>query len=166
MMTQRFSIRDLDRPIKLFLGSFLFMLSMGYFTGLAFVFQTEAATPHGVVENYNGNEDQPDPQVLKFKKSSREMLTIIHTHVLSLSMIFVITGTLLWATELRLFWKKLLSLEPFASVLITFAGIYGLWMGQYWLAIVVVLSGFLMTTSYLLAVFFIYRDMLKSPRNS
>ena len=105
-MSYPFSIKNLARPVKSFLGVFLVLLSIGYFSGLAFVAQTEATTPHGIEENYNGNEDQEEPQVLKFKKSSREMLTIFHTHVLSISMIFFITGILLWGTEQSVFQKN------------------------------------------------------------
>ncbi len=51
--------------------------------------QTDSNTAVGMQENYNGNEDHPDIMEMKFKKSAREMLTIVHTHVLSLSLIFM-----------------------------------------------------------------------------
>ena len=162
-MSYPFSIKNLARPVKSFLGVFLVLLSIGYFSGLAFVAQTEATTPHGIEENYNGNEDQEEPQVLKFKKSSREMLTIFHTHVLSISMIFFITGILLWGTEQSVFQKKLLSIEPFISILVTFGGIYLIWMGFTWISYIVVVSGILMTLSYIAAVIFIFNDLLKKP---
>jgi uncharacterized membrane protein len=162
-MSYPFSIKNLARPVKSFLGVFLVLLSIGYFSGLAFVAQTEATTPHGIEENYNGNEDQEEPQVLKFKKSSREMLTIFHTHVLSISMIFFITGILLWGTEQSVFQKKLLSIEPFVSILVTFGGIYLIWMGFTWISYIVVVSGILMTLSYIAAVIFIFNDLLKKP---
>ena len=158
-MSYPFSIKNLARPVKSFLGVFLVLLSIGYFSGLAFVAQTEATTPHGIEENYNGNEDQEEPQVLKFKKSSREMLTIFHTHVLSISMIFFITGILLWGTEQSVFQKKLLSIEPFVSILVTFGGIYLIWMGFTWISYIVVVSGILMTLSYIAAVIFIFNDL-------
>jgi uncharacterized membrane protein len=162
-MSYPFSIKNLARPVKSFLGVFLVLLSIGYFSGLAFVAQTEGTTPHGIEENYNGNEDQEEPQVLKFKKSSREMLTIFHTHVLSISMIFFITGILLWGTEQSVFRKKLLSIEPFISILVTFGGIYLIWMGFTWISYIVVVSGILMTLSYIAAVIFIFNDLLKKP---
>ncbi len=162
-MSYPFSIKNLARPVKSFLGVFLVLLSIGYFSGLAFVAQTEATTPHGIEENYNGNEDQEEPKVLKFKKSSREMLTIFHTHVLSISIIFFITGILLWGTEQSVFRKKLLSIEPFVSVLVTFGGIYLIWMGFTWISYIVVVSGTLMTLSYIAAVIFIFNDLLKKP---
>lgn len=159
-------IKNLSLPVKHFIGIFLILLSIGYFTGLTFVFQTDATTPQGIEENYNGNEDQVEPEVLKFKKSEREMLTIIHTHILSITMIFFLTGILLWTTELSVLWKKMLSIEPFVSILITFGGIYLIWMGYTFFSIIVVLSGTLMTLSFILAVFFIFRDLLKKPASS
>ncbi|MDA8758591.1 hypothetical protein N9M69_04400, partial [Flavobacteriaceae bacterium] len=119
-----------------------------------------------IEENYNGNEYQVDPQVLKFKKSSREMLTIIHTHVLSISMIFFITGILLWGTEGSVLWKKILSIEPFISILVTFGGIYLIWMGYMWVSYLVLISGILMTLSYIAAVIFIFNDLLRKPSSS
>lgn len=159
-------IKNLSRPVKQFIGMFLILISIGYFTGLTFVFQTDATTPQGIEENYNGNEDQVEPQVLKFKKSEREMLTIIHTHILSITMIFFLTGILLWTTELSVLWKKILSIEPFLSILITFGGIYLIWMGYTFLSVIVVLSGIFMTLSFIFAVLFIFRDLLKKPASS
>lgn len=162
-MSNQFLIKNLTVPIKYFIGVFLILLSIGYFTGLAFVAQTDSTTPQGIEENYNGNEDEDAPKVLKFKKSSREMLTIIHTHVLSISMIFFMTGILLWCTEQRVLIKKILSIEPFVSVLVTFGGIYLVWLGYSFFSILIVISGTLMTLSYVLAILFIFNDLLKKP---
>ena len=165
-MSSPFLIKDLSAPIKSFIGVFLVLLSIGYFSGLAFVAQTDSTTPQGIEENYNGNEDEVEPQVLKFKKSSREMLTIIHTHVLSITMIFFLTGILLWGTEQSVLRKKILTIDPFISVLVTFGGIYLIWMGYTFFSIIVVISGVLMTLSYLLALSFIFFDLLKKPSRS
>lgn len=162
-MSNQFLIKNLSVPVKYFIGAFLILLSIGYFTGLAFVAQTDSTTPQGIEENYNGNEDEDAPKVLKFKKSSREMLTIIHTHVLSISMIFFMTGILLWCTEQRVLIKKILSIEPFVSVLVTFGGIYLVWLGYSFFSILIVISGILMTLSYVLAILFIFNDLLKKP---
>lgn len=162
-MPDQFLIQNFSKSIKVFIGVFMVMLSIGYFTGLAFVAQTESTSVKGISENYNGNDDQESPKVLKFKKSSREMLTIIHTHVLSISMIFFITGLLLWGTSLSVFWKKILSIEPFISVFVTFGGIYLVWLGFTSFAFLIIISGVLMTLSYLLATIFIFIDLFKKP---
>ena len=58
-------LRDFSRPFKRFLVGFLFVLSVGYFTGLLFVIQTESTYPKGIVENYNGNEEDETAKVFK-----------------------------------------------------------------------------------------------------
>ena len=85
-------ITRLTKPVKFFLVAFFVALTVGYFTGINFVRVTESSTPKGVVENYNGNEDVPEATTMKFKKGKREMLTIIHTHILSISFIFFLLG--------------------------------------------------------------------------
>ena len=143
-----FLLRNFSKPFKAFLLAFIIVLSIGYFTGLLFVSQTDSTTPKGMVENYNGNEEVEDSSVLKFKKGEREMLTILHTHILSIGFIFAFLGLLVWGTELPVFWKKFLMIEPFCSILLTFGGIYFLWLGYSFFAYVVMLSGLLMTLSY------------------
>jgi hypothetical protein len=69
----------------------------------------------------------------------------------------------LWGTEQSVFQKKLLSIEPFVSILVTFGGIYLIWMGFTWISYIVVVSGILMTLSYIAAVIFIFNDLLKKP---
>jgi hypothetical protein len=124
-------IATFPKPIKMFLFAFLVALSVGYFTGLNFVRQTESATPQGVTENYNGNEDKPEAETMKFKKGKREMMTIIHTHILSLSFIFFMLGILVWGTDQSTNLKLFLTIEPFMSVLLTFGSIYMLWLGYF-----------------------------------
>ena len=106
-------------------------LSVVYFTGLNFVRQTDSVTPTGVIENYNGNEVNCASETMKFKKGKREMLTIIRTHILSLSFIFFMLGILVWGTDQSTNLKLFLTIEPFMSVLLTFRSIYMLWLGYF-----------------------------------
>ena len=76
------------KEIKLFIACFVVVLAIGFFTGLLFISQTDSTDPTGMEENYLGNEENEDALVMKFKKSEREMLTIVHTHILSMSFIF------------------------------------------------------------------------------
>ncbi len=141
----------LPQGIKWFIVSFVLVLSIGFYTGLLFVTQTSTTSPEGIVENYLGNEEIENAEVMKFKKSPREMLTIIHTHILSMSLIFFLLGALVWLTKLPQRLKLFLTIEPFVSVVLTFGGIYGLWLGILWLKYIVVLSGILMTATFLLS---------------
>lgn len=135
----------LPKEIKTFLAVFVIVLSAGYVTGLLFVRQTETTNPAGIEENYLGNEDDPDAEVMKFEKGAREMLTIIHTHVLSMSFIFFLLGGIMLFTRLPQKFKFFLILEPFFSILLTFGGIYFVWTGVEWMKYVVFISGILMT---------------------
>ena len=154
-------ITRLPKPVKFFLVAFLVSLSVGYFTGINFVRVTESSTPKGIVENYNGNEDIPEATTMKFKKGKREMLTIIHTHILSISFIFFLLGILVWGTDQPIWLKSFLTIEPFISVLTTFGGIYMLWLGYSFFSYVVIFSGILMTLSYVLGVLVVMKDLLK-----
>lgn len=142
----------LPREIKSFLAVFVIVLSVGYFTGLLFVSQTESTTPAGIKENYLGNEEDVDAEVMKFKKGEREMLTIIHTHVLSMSFIFFLLGGIVLFTKLPKKLKFFLILEPFFSVLATFGGVYFVWKGIDWVKYLVIVSGILMTVIFITSV--------------
>lgn len=148
---------SLPKEVKYFLATFIVVLSVGYFTGLLFVNQTETTHPSGIEENYLGNEEDVEANVMKFKKGEREMLTIIHTHILSMSFIFFLLGGIMLFTQLPTSLKMFLIIEPFFSILITFGGIYFMWAGVIWMKYIVMISGVLMTliftTSVLIALY-------------
>ena len=146
------SLHRLAPNLKWFIAIFLVVLSVGYGTGLTFVNETSGMSTKGIEENYVGNEDDEDAQEMKFEKSEREMLNIIHTHILSTSLIFLVLGFLVSLTSLPRWLKKFLMIEPLLSVLCTFGGIYLLWKGVSWFTYVVMLSGMLMTLSFVLSV--------------
>ncbi|WP_081209419.1 hypothetical protein [Salegentibacter sediminis] len=150
----------LPREIKSFLAVFVIVLSIGYFTGLLFVGLTETTTPAGIEENYLGNEGDADVEVMKFKKGEREMLTIIHTHVLSMSFIFFLLGGIVLFTKLPKKLKFFLILEPFFSVLATFGGIYFVWKGIDWVKYLVLVSGILMTLIFITSVSIVLYQLL------
>jgi len=164
MLHPDFVLRNLSKPQKRFLFSFLLCLTVGYFTGLSFVNHTESTTPKGIIENYNGNEESVEEiQTLKFKKGEREMLTIIHTHILSLSFVFILLGILVWATQAPIWLKTFLSIEPFISVLTTFGGIYALWKGYSFFSYIVMISGMLMTLSYTVGAALVLHALFSKP---
>src|SRR4051812_36381637 len=70
---------------------------VGYTTSLLFVHHTTGMTPAGVATHYRGNgADSGASEVaeaaMEFPKSFAEMLTITHTHLLSMAVIFVLSG--------------------------------------------------------------------------
>lgn len=160
-------LSSFPKEIKIFIAAFVVILSIGFFTGLLFVSQTSTTSPDGLVENYNGNEEDEDAELMKFKKSEREMLTIVHTHILSMSFIFFLLGGLVWLTKLSKKLKLFLTVEPFVSVLLTFGGIYFLWLGVLWMKYVVIFSGFLMTATFTVSsILVLYQLTLKSTRGN
>lgn len=157
---------ELPKEIKIFVAAFVVILSIGFFTGLLFVSQTSTTSPNGVIENYNGNEEDEDAEIMKFKKSEREMLTIVHTHILSMSFIFFLLGCLVWLMKLPKKIKLFLTVEPFLSVLLTFGGIYFIWSGVLWMKYVVILSGFLMTSTFTISAILVLYQLTLRPSDS
>ena len=155
-------LQTFPKHIKLFIASFVVVLSIGYATGLLFVKQTQSVSPDGIEQNYLGNEAIENVKVMKFEKGAREMLTIIHTHILSMSFIFFFLGGLLAMSSIPKRWKAFLMIEPFFSILLTFGGIYFMWMGVTWLKYIVMLSGVLMTSAYFVSAGIILYDCFKN----
>ncbi|WP_282030824.1 hypothetical protein [Winogradskyella eximia] len=155
-------IETFPKELKLLIAAFVIVLSVGFYTGLLFVGETSSARPNGIEEQYLGNEDDEEADVMRFKKSEQEMLTLVHGHILSMSIIFFLTGLILVTTRLNYKLKIFLLIEPFVSVILTFGGLYLLWKGMLWVKYVVMVSGLLMTLCYTLAIVVILKQLLKS----
>ena len=157
-------IQTLPKEIKLLIGAFLIVLSIGFYTGLMFVSETSSADPNGIEEQYLGNEADEEATTMKFKKSEKEMLSIVHSHMLSMSIIFFLVGIILSITNLNIKAKLFLMIEPFFSVILTFGGIYLLWKGMLWMKYVVVFSGTLMTLTFTLAIVIILIQLFQNQK--
>lgn len=154
-------IYKLPKELKLLIGAFVIVLSIGFFGGLLFVGETTSANPNGIEEQYLGNEDNEDTEVMKFRKSEKELLTMVHNHILSMSVIFFLLGLLVSITDLKKGLKHFLIIEPFVSIILTFGGIYLLWKGILWMKYVVMFSGTLMTLCFALSVLIIFKQLSK-----
>lgn len=157
-------IHDLPRYVKHFIAAFVVVLSIGYFTGIQFVRQTDSNRPDGIEENYLGNEDIDEVTVMKFKKGEREMLTILHTHILSISFIFFLLGGLVALTSIPKKLKAFLMIEPFVSIIVTFGGIYLLWKGMLWMKWIVMISGVLMTLVFVISAIAVLSQLFFSTK--
>jgi len=155
-------IYTLPKELKLLIGVFIIVLSIGFFTGLMFVGETSSANPNGIEEQYLGNESDENAMIMKFKKSDQEMLTLVHNHVLSMAIIFFLVGLILSVTQLHAKLKLFLIIEPFVSVLLTFGGLYLLWKGILWLKYVVMFSGTLMTLTFTASVIIILIQLFQN----
>lgn len=154
-------LHTFPKYVKNFIAAFVVVLSIGYGSGLLFIGQTNSHNPQGMEENYLGNENQEDAEVMRFKKGEREMLTILHTHILSISFIFFMLGGLVSITSINKKWKAFLMIEPFFSIIITFGGIYLLWKGMLWMKWIVMLSGILMTAVFIVSAMAVLIQLYK-----
>jgi hypothetical protein len=154
-------ILTLPKEIKILIGSFIIVLSIGFYTGLLFVGETSSANPNGIEEQYLGNEDDENAKVMRFKKSDKEMLTLVHNHILSMSIIFFLLGLLVSITKLGKKFKLFLIVEPFVSVLLTFGGLYLLWKEILWMKYIVMFSGIIMTLTFSLSVIIVLKQLFQ-----
>ena len=165
------SIVKFPKDIKALIAIFLLVLSVGFISALQFVNLTTDANPTGIQENYLGNELDIDATTLKFEKTEMQILNIIHTHILAMSLIFFSLALLVATTNLNGFWRKFLMYEPLLTVLVTFGSIYLLWKVFTIFRYLIMISGFLMTISFIASVIVILlglikRDVSSSPGSS
>lgn len=149
------------KEIKLLIGTFLLVLSVGFYSGISFVGETSSFSSQGIQENYVGNEEDEAATKMKFRKSEKHMMSTIHSHILSMGLIFFALAIIVSTTELATGFKRFLMVEPLLSVLFTFGGIYFMWKGMLWMKYVVMISGMLMTLSYTLSVGIVFFQLLK-----
>lgn len=154
------TIHTFSKELKVLIGVFIIVLSIGFYSGLLFVNNTSATSLKGVEENYLGNESDEGATVMKFKKSEREMLSIVHSHILSMAMIFFFVGLILLTTNINSKLKIFLIIEPFISIILTFGGIYLLWKGITFMKYIVIISGSLMTASYTIMIIIILKQLV------
>ncbi len=128
MQFQR-SISQFSKEIRLLITAFVITLNIGFFTGLNFVQETSTFQPDGIETNYLGNENNENAEIMQFKKTEKGILTVVHNHILSMSIIFLLLGVLLSFTSINRKLMRVLILEPFVSIILTFGGIYVLWTG-------------------------------------
>jgi hypothetical protein len=153
-------LNQLPRDFRILICCFVIVLNFGFFTGFNFVRVSTSLNAKGIEQNYLGNEEDEQAEVMQFKKSEKEILTLIHNHVLSLSIIFFIMAVLLYMTSTPQPMKSFLLFEPFISLILTFGGIYIMWLGLTWFTYVIMISGMAMVISLLLMSILIIRDCL------
>lgn len=154
-------IFQFPKEIKLLIVAFVCTLSIGFYSGISFVRSTTNANPTGIEQRYLGNEDDENATKMMFKKSEGEIMTTVHSHILSLSVIFFMISLLLSTTDISQKLKLFLMIEPFFSLVFTFGGIYLLWKDLHFMKYVIMISGFFMTATYTASIFIILKQALK-----
>jgi hypothetical protein len=134
---------------------------VGYTTSLLFIHHTTGMTPPGVAEHYRGSDSTAAEAAMQFSKTYSEMLTITHTHLLSMAAIFAFSGLALALCERpSVVWRRRLIVEPFVALLVSFAS---MWLMRYvdarfsWL---LSLSSGIMAATFYLQSFFVVRELV------
>lgn len=154
-------IHQLPKQAKILVACFLITLSFGFFTGLRFVNENTNNTVAGIKTHYLGNEEDENAEIMKFKKAEKEIITTVHNHVLSMSLIFFMLGGILLTTSIHSTLKKILIIEPFLSIILTFGGIWVLWLGVDWFKYIIIISGISLTLTFAASVLLIFSQLVR-----
>ena len=102
---------------------------VGYTTSLVFVWHTTRLVPPGIESRYRGTNPDSVAGAMRFPKSFAEMLTITHTHLLSMVVIFVLMGIgVALCQRVSERWKRILIVDPFVALLVSFTA---MWLMRY-----------------------------------
>lgn len=106
-----------------------YVLVVGYTVSVAFAYHTTRLVPSGAASRYRGTDPalaQSARVPLQFPKPIGEMLLSTHTHLLTMALIFAVTGACFalcrWPKDER--WKRFLIAEPFAAILVSFGAMW------------------------------------------
>jgi hypothetical protein len=106
---------------------------VGYTTSLAMVWYTTGMRAGGIADRYRGVDPATAPAdaPMQFPKPMEEMLRITHTHLLSMLLIFLVSGsTLIFCGRVSPRWKRFLVAEPFVAILVSFGALWGTRFGD------------------------------------
>jgi hypothetical protein len=159
-MELRGTLSKLPKDFRILVCCFVIVLNIGFFTGFNFVRVSTSLSANGIEQNYLGNEEDEEADIMRFKKSEKEILTLIHNHILSLSVVFFVLAILLYMTNVSPKLKTFLLFEPFASLVLTFGGIYIMWLGVIWFKYIIIISGLAMVLSLCLTSLLIIKECL------
>ena len=150
----------LPKLLKISLSIFLISLSFGYISGIDLLKHTTDFNLKGIEENIIGNEFDESAEELKFNMSEREIAGIIHSHVISLAMLFLILSLLIFFSSYSNGIKTFFMIEPTISLFLTFGGIWMLWAGISWFKYVIIISGILMHLSFVIIIILLLKDLI------
>jgi len=144
-------------------GTFVAVALIGFLVGAVFLEVTTHMTPEGVVTQYKGTSKAQMDQggEMKFAKPVKDMLITTHNHILGLSTLFAVMAFLYLHAggEVNTI-KMSIAVEPLASLILTFGG---LWVVRFLWApfvYVVIASGTLMILCFPWMSMVVLRDCL------
>lgn len=131
---------------------------VGYTTSLVYVWQTTRLVPSGIVDHYRGSESTEG--AMHFAKSFSEMLSITHTHLLAMLVIFVLSGVSLALCEgVPEGRKRFLVTEPFVALLVSFSAMWLMRYADPRFSILLALSSGIMAATFYLQSLLVLREL-------
>ncbi|MEG8945621.1 hypothetical protein [Rosettibacter firmus] len=159
------SLRTLDKSLKLFLITYISVVTIGVSTGLVFLRHTTSFTPKGAIERFRGNIENSDnnfDMVENYPKPISEMLITTHNHILGLAFIFFSIGLIFYFNSIvNLKWKLFLMIEPLISLIISFGSIWLMRFVSEYFVYITVISAILMYLSFYIMVVISLYDLKK-----
>lgn len=161
-----FQLREADTTLKVFLTTFILVLTLGYFVGLIFVEHTSSFSSTGVQEQFRGTSEISNTPEMKYEKSLNEMYVFLHNHILSLSLVFVILGGIFYFSSIvPEGLKRFLMIEPLIAIVTTFGGIALVRFVSPVLSWLVLISGASLFICYGAMVFLILKELWLTGEN-
>lgn len=153
-----FRLRDADTTLRLFITTFLVVLTMGYLIGLFFVEHTSSMSSVGIQEQFRGTAE--NAAEIKYEKSVNEMYVFLHNHILSLSLVFLSLGGIFYFSSIVSEGvKRFLMVEPLIAIVTTFGGIALVRFVSPMLSWLVMISGASLFICYVVMVFLILKEL-------
>lgn len=158
----------LDRNIKLFLRSFLILLTFGVSVGLAYLYYTTNYSVDGAVTRYKGSElNDADFEIAdNYPKPVSEMLVTTHNHLIAFALIFLSVGSIFYFNSIiKGFWKTFLMVEPLLSTIVTFSSIWAVrFISPHFIYLTIISSILIYISFYIMVSICIY-DLTFNKKN-
>ena len=124
---------QLNNQLKLFLIVFLIVLTIGISFGIVFLFHTTSFSTSETAERLSESSEmiEEDFGINEVPvRSTGELLTTTHNHILGFSFIFFFVGGIFYFNSIiGGFWKIFLMTEPLISTVISFGS---MWLVRYY----------------------------------
>jgi len=159
---------QLNKELKLFLGIFLIVLSIGISIGLVYLYNTtsfsKSVTTERLIESNKKIEEDfginESPS-----RSTGELLMTIHNHIIGFSFIFFFVGGIFYFNSIvGGFWKMFLIIEPLLSTAISFGSMLGVrFIGEIFIYLTIISATLLYLSYFIMVSISIIELTLKRP---
>lgn len=128
---------------------FYLAIGFGYMVAFGNILITEQHIPDGIRKNITGltEVEMENADEISLGKSSNDLAVTTHTHVFSLSVIFLIVGMLSYI-YLPYRWIRYVIPEPFISLILTFGSLWMVYLGFWGFRYLAFISGVIMHLSF------------------